>query len=808
MKVDKGVCTTNDAYFAGNNNNNVSAAQSATNELNSIIKFETVFTTLVENKILAIKRECEQHESKKKSRTLKSILLRKSTLPSAPAIETATTTTPLTPTAPLTDSIVGAPIDEDGPTNDTDTNRKKDGKNFFFKYRKRPTKDDVEKGNAQSDNEQFKEVPSKVNDDDELVNVIVVPNESINQQQDDKDVADAKLDSQSNELVIAADVDARNLFNLPVSNAKLITDDKQNNCDKLIINSQTTDNNNAQVTPSTTKSNCKQNVTSFVQQQQQLQIEKEELKEVDNLELPTTTINNENDESLATTIDISLQQSSIVVLSKEHAGELPINNQINNNSSNNNNVNDKSDVAICDDGLSSQNTSDIEFSLVSENSITDLPEKLRKKVTAGVAAMTTVTNSDPIIKKSVNVISPPLTRHDKKQCERKAKSCQSTPIFGRHKHVRSESEGKKILTFQRELPTKKYETKITDAIKSETIVIAPASTSAAIATITTTTLASKSIPAVSSGPLESVHMTTTKKIQKHSSKHRDVSIEYEITYDDDNENQSPHGFISSFNQLTSQKQPAAIISANLKKQSSKLSKGQQGKDSIKSQHETEKTVTNQEVELELDELNVDVVNKKKRRRRHSSRSDPVYPSTSSTGLKHCILSRPPNQPIQIDYDQGFMYDVSLQIESEFNGDVKSIVPAEHKRHRRKHHDHERCRKKKKKRKIFVHNLDDKSLKVIDPDSDELPQRAKFTIIATACLLLIMCLLLVGVTLRMAPLIDDMVRQENERLLQDSLNRAKMAVNFTDPPLLSLSTTTSTIPNHSTMKTLHQHQNFP
>lgn len=618
MKVDKGVCTTNDAYFAGTNNSNVNTTQTATNELNSIIKFETVFTTLVENKILAIKRECEQHESKKKSRTFKNILLRKSNQASTPAIETATTTTPLTPTAPLTDSSLGQQqINEDVPK-ETDTNRcKKDGKNFFFKYRKRPTKDDVEKGNAKPDNEQFKEVPSKINDDDELVNVIVVPNESINQQVD-KDVADAKLDSQSNELVIAADVDARNLFNLPVSNAKLITDDKQNNCDKLIINSHTTENNNAQLTPSTTKSNnnCNvKNVTSSVQQQAE--------KEVENLELAaatttTTTINNENDESLATTIDISLQQSSIVVLSKEHAGELPINNQINNNSSNNNNVNDKSDVAICDDGLSSQNTSDIEFSLVSENSITDLPEKLRKKVTAGVvaaAATTTVTNSDPIIKKSVNVISPPLTRHDKKPCERKAKSCQSTPIFGRHKHVRSESEGKKILTFQRELPTKKYETKITDAVKSETIVIAPASTSAAIATITTTTLASKSMPpAVSSGPLESVHMTTTKKIQKHSSKHRDVSIEYEITYDDDNENQSPHGFISSFNQLTSQKQPAAIISANLKKQTSKQVKGQQGKDSIKNQHETEKTVTNQEVELELDELNVDVVNKKKRRR--------------------------------------------------------------------------------------------------------------------------------------------------------------------------------------------------
>lgn len=35
------------------------------------------------------------------------------------------------------------------------------------------------------------------------------------------------------------------------------------------------------------------------------------------------------------------------------------------------------------------------------------------------------------------------------------------------------------------------------------------------------------------------------------------------------------------------------------------------------------------------------------------------------------------------------------------------------------------------------------------------QRARWTIIATACLLLLMCLLLVGVTLRMAPLIDDM-----------------------------------------------------
>lgn len=47
------------------------------------------------------------------------------------------------------------------------------------------------------------------------------------------------------------------------------------------------------------------------------------------------------------------------------------------------------------------------------------------------------------------------------------------------------------------------------------------------------------------------------------------------------------------------------------------------------------------------------------------------------------------------------------------------------------------------------------IKVID--ADELPPRARWTIVATACLLLFMCLLLVGITLRMAPIIDDMGR---------------------------------------------------
>lgn len=51
--------------------------------------------------------------------------------------------------------------------------------------------------------------------------------------------------------------------------------------------------------------------------------------------------------------------------------------------------------------------------------------------------------------------------------------------------------------------------------------------------------------------------------------------------------------------------------------------------------------------------------------------------------------------------------------------------------------------------------------------DDLPQRARWTIIITAGLLLITCMLLVGVTLRMAPVIDEL----GELLLKfNSINR--------------------------------------
>jgi hypothetical protein len=534
MKVDKGVCTSNDAYFAGN---------TTSNELNSIIKFETVFTTLVENKILAIKRECEEHESKKKARTLKGILLRK-------ANDAA---------------IDGDKMGEVAVATADGENDRKKRKNFFSKYYKKQKHNiqeeevDVERGDA---------------DGDELMNVVVVPSENNNADHQQGLQRDAKVDSQiSNELELV-NADA----NLPNSSTKLnaaaAAECDKRNCDKLIIDSRET--NNAQVTLSTTNNHS--NVIPHSRKQQQAQQQ---------------TINYENDESLATTIDISLQQSSAVVVVAASAKAdttaiVPINNNVNVNNQNNN----RSDVAICDDGASSQNTSDIEFSLNSENnSVSELPRSSAK--------CKSVVNSDPVIKKFVNVVSPPPTR-EKKVCERKAISCQSTPIFGRHKHVRSESEGKKVLTFQKESQSKNV-SKASEAIKShQTIVIAPTST-------TTTTTLAKTVTTTAAIPLETVHASK----KKHSTKIRDVSVEYEITYDNEERNQSPHGFISSFNQLTSQKQSAAIISANIKKQASKdHQRKSQDVDRVDAT-----TKSGRDIELELDELDVEVVNKKKKKRR-------------------------------------------------------------------------------------------------------------------------------------------------------------------------------------------------
>lgn len=49
------------------------------------------------------------------------------------------------------------------------------------------------------------------------------------------------------------------------------------------------------------------------------------------------------------------------------------------------------------------------------------------------------------------------------------------------------------------------------------------------------------------------------------------------------------------------------------------------------------------------------------------------------------------------------------------------------------------------------------------------------------------------------LLSPTVRQENERLIQDSMIRARMAANFTEPP--PITTTTSSPNHHSTLKVL-------
>ncbi|CAH1379848.1 unnamed protein product [Tenebrio molitor] len=132
----------------------------------------------------------------------------------------------------------------------------------------------------------------------------------------------------------------------------------------------------------------------------------------------------------------------------------------------------------------------------------------------------------------------------------------------------------------------------------------------------------------------------------------------------------------------------------------------------------------------------------------------------------CYCRRNPNE-IQIHVDDDF---ISLNIEDYNNLDpeemaaIRAVKRAQRKKRRRRKHQ----RKQLKMTAVAVQVNDLKDL-----DDDELSQRARMTIVLTAFLLLFMCLLLVGITLRMAPLIDDMVRKENEELMnslaEDSTN---------------------------------------
>ncbi|RZF33830.1 hypothetical protein LSTR_LSTR008953 [Laodelphax striatellus] len=92
------------------------------------------------------------------------------------------------------------------------------------------------------------------------------------------------------------------------------------------------------------------------------------------------------------------------------------------------------------------------------------------------------------------------------------------------------------------------------------------------------------------------------------------------------------------------------------------------------------------------------------------------------------------------------------------------------RKRRKRQLTDQQKRKRQQRLMYAHAQEAAAatkVKVVDPD--DLPKRAKWTIIITAGFLLFTCMLLVGITLRMAPIIDQMVRNQNEELM-NSLNR--------------------------------------
>jgi hypothetical protein len=72
----------------------------------------------------------------------------------------------------------------------------------------------------------------------------------------------------------------------------------------------------------------------------------------------------------------------------------------------------------------------------------------------------------------------------------------------------------------------------------------------------------------------------------------------------------------------------------------------------------------------------------------------------------------------------------------------------------------RKRKKRRKKKVDAERRVRRGERGGALDPEDLPKRARWTIIATACLLLLMSVLLVGVTLRMAPIIDEMGESDN------------------------------------------------
>ena len=106
---------------------------------------------------------------------------------------------------------------------------------------------------------------------------------------------------------------------------------------------------------------------------------------------------------------------------------------------------------------------------------------------------------------------------------------------------------------------------------------------------------------------------------------------------------------------------------------------------------------------------------------------------------------------KIHYDEDDYVALNLEGELEEEEEEEESLSGPEKRDDKRERYHRPRRKRKRRRRIVEPEVLEEEY--VDPE--ELPPRARWTIMATACLLLAMSLLLVGVTLRMAPIIDDM-----------------------------------------------------
>lgn len=441
MKVDKGVCTC-DIYFNGTQD--------------SIIKFENVLTTLVENKILAIKRECEENEGKKKTRNLKQILLRKHDVKhdaNQPATDGDNDEKVFTIASKKKRTT------DEGENSGSGSNTKS---SFFKRFKSRDKSQDIEfieKGNDEVVTNVGELAKFEIQNDnskppDTGINGVSVGGiEPITTVLDSK-TNDNDLATTSNQLSAYNNREIKTqcdnaVVNEPLEGAKLTQNSSfdNNNC----CYNRTLNNNNAELLASAAHMQIVDKANASVA---------------------------DDDVSLATTADLSLQQQSSVVLNVVVAAAKKCV-QLEDEKA--------SDLAICDDA-SSQNTSDMEFSLVSDHvAVAGIPTTRKKSLSA-------YSDHGSVSERSNAFVSSlPLARK-KQSIERKAMSCQSTPLFGRHarttlKSHENHSEPKKVLKFDSELVkdidnSRKYSNNNNEVQKSQTVVIA--STNATSPTTTTT----------------------------------------------------------------------------------------------------------------------------------------------------------------------------------------------------------------------------------------------------------------------------------------------------------------------------------